>query len=286
MEPSETLTHNGLVYEVAGSGPTVVVLHGGIGLDHQYLRPMAAQWTDFARVVLFDHRGNGRSAAPEDWSEVTLDTLADDVDGIREAVGAERTYLFGHSYGGFCALRYALRHPGRLHGLILAATAAHVKRPPSIPQDSPAAAVEAFASLFEAPMESDDQWAGTWKAAFPLYAPELDEQAAARVTGQTIYRAGAWNRGAALLADYDVSGALARIDAPTLLLAGAKDFLTGVESHEELRDGMADAELVVFEDSGHFPFLSDPVRFRSVVEDWLGRRWGRPAASRVGSGRP
>ena len=137
MQP---LTRNGLVYEVAGSGPTVVVLHGGTGLDHQYLRPMIESWTAFARVVLFDHRGNGRSAAPEDWASVTLETMVDDIDSIRAAAGAERMFLFGHSYGGFLALRYALLHPSRLDGLILASTAAHVKRPPNIPEDAPAAA--------------------------------------------------------------------------------------------------------------------------------------------------
>ncbi len=276
MEP---LTHNGLVYEVTGSGPTVVVLHGGTGLDHQYLRPMTESWTAFARVVLFDHRGNGRSAAPEDWTSVTLETMVDDIDSIRAAAGVERMVLFGHSYGGFLALRYVLRHPDRLDGLILASTAAHVKRPPNIPEDAPAAAVEAFASLFQGPMASDEQWARSWSAAFPLYAPELDDEAAAQVTGRTIYRADAWNRGAALLGGYDVSGSLASIEAPTLVLAGARDFLTGMEAHEELRDGIPNAELVVFDDGGHFPFLADPAGFRSAVENWLARQPQHSAAS-------
>ena len=271
MEPS---THNGLVYEVAGSGPTVLVLHGGIGLDHQYLRPMIDSWTGFARVVWFDHRGCGRSEAPDDWSSVTLDTLADDVDSIRSAVGVDRMVLFGHSYGGFLALTYALRYPDRLDGLILASTAAHIHRPPNIPEDAPPAAVEAFASLFQGPMASDEQWARTWTAAFPLYAPELDDATAAGATRQTVYRADAWNRGLALLGDYDVTQALARIEAPTLLLSGARDFLTGVEGHDELRTGIPEAELVVFEEGGHFPFLSDPAGYRSAVENWLRREPG------------
>ena len=213
MAPS---THNGLVYEVAGSGPTVVVLHGGLGLDHQYLRPAIETWTAFARVVLFDHRGCGRSEPPDDWSSVTLETLADDIDSIRGAVGVDRMHLFGHSYGGFLALTYALRHPGRLDGLMLASAAAHIGRPPNIPEDAPTSAVGAFGSLFQGPMESDEQWARTWTAAFPLYAPEIDDATAADVTRRTVYRAAAWNRGLALLGSYDVSQALARIEAPTL----------------------------------------------------------------------
>lgn len=269
-------THDGLVYEVSGSGPTVVVLHGGLGLDHQYLRPLIDGMNAFARVVWFDHRGNGRSEAPDDWSSVTMDTLVDDIDAIRAAAGTERMFLLGHSYGGFLALRYALRHPDRLDGLILASTAAHIGRPPNIPADAPESAVAAFASLFQGPMASDDQWSRTWTTAFPLYAPDLDAEAAAGVTRRTVYRADAWNRGLALLGDYDVSGSLARIEAPTLVLCGGRDFLTGVESHEELRDGIRDAELVVFDEGGHFPFLSDPVGYRSAVASWLRRHPGHP----------
>ena len=128
-------------------------------------------------------------------------------------------------------------------------------------------------------MASDEQWARSWAAAFPLYAPELDEEAAARVTGHTIYRADAWNRGAALLGDYDVSGSLAGIEAPTLLLTGGRDFLTGMEAHEELRDGIPNTEVVVFDDGGHFPFLSDLTGFRSAVENWLGRQSQHSTAS-------
>ena len=274
MAPS---THNGLVYEVSGTGPTVVVLHGGMGLDHQYLRSTIDSWTTFARMVWYDHRGNGRSAAPDDWSSVTLETLADDVDSIRSAVGVDRMVLFGHSYGGFLALTYALRHPDRLDGLILASTAAHIHRPPNIGEDAPPAALEALGALFSGPMASDEEWARTWTAAFPLYAPELDADTAAGVTSRAIYRADAWNRGLALLGDYDVSGDLAQIAAPTLLLSGARDFLTGVEGHEELRDGIPNAELVVFDEGGHFPFLSDPAGYRSTVEHWLGRQPGHPA---------
>lgn len=270
----EFSTHDGLVYETWGSGPTVIALHGGLGLDHQYLRPMIENWTGFVRMVWYDHRGNGRSEVPDDWASVTLASLADDVDSIRQAVGVDRMFLYGHSYGGFIALGYALRYPERLHGLILASTAPHLGHPPNIPEDAPPAAIEAFVSIFEAPMSSDEQWARAWKSAFPLYAPELDPATAAHVTEQTVYRADAWNRAAALLADYDVSDQLAGIRTPTLLLSGARDFITGLAAHEELHAGIPNSELVVFDNAGHFPFLSDPAGYRSAAEHWIRRQPG------------
>ena len=82
----------------------------------------------------------------------------------------------------------------------------------------------------------------------------------------------------ALLGDYDVSQALDHVKAPTLLLCGARDFLTGVEGHEELRAGIPDAELVVFDEGGHLPFLSDPAGYQLAVEDWLRSQTGHPGA--------
>src|SRR4051794_20386598 len=41
--------------------PTIVLLHGGPGFDCSLNRETAAPWTDFASVIVYDHRGNGRS---------------------------------------------------------------------------------------------------------------------------------------------------------------------------------------------------------------------------------
>ena len=269
---TERSTHEGLAYGACGTGPTVVAVHGGLGLDHHYLEPLITDWSEFARVIWFDVRGNGASAAPEDWESVTLGTLADDIDAIRDATGTERVFLYGHSYGGFLALTYALRYPERLDGLMLASTAAHLGHPPNIPPDAPQSAVEAFSSLFEAPMPSDEQWEHTWRAAFPLYAPELDATAAERANEKTVFRAAAWNRGLALLADYDVSGRLSEIATPTLLLSGAKDFITGTPAHEEMCAAIPKAELEVFEEAGHFPFLTAPREYRTAARTWLERQ--------------
>lgn len=50
---------------VEGTGPTLLVMHGGLGLDHTYLRPWLDPLADDLRVVYYDHRGNGRSERPE-----------------------------------------------------------------------------------------------------------------------------------------------------------------------------------------------------------------------------
>ena len=97
-------------YQKHGSGTPILVMHGGLGLDHEYFRPTLDSWGDFAELIYFDHRGNGRSEAPADWESVTLASMADDADALRDALGLDKVILLGHSYGGFLALEYAQRY--------------------------------------------------------------------------------------------------------------------------------------------------------------------------------
>ena len=103
---------------VKGSGPPLLVLHGGPMNDHRtfgdYLDPIG----EYRTLYLLDQRGCGASDdAPED--AYTLARLARDVEDTRAALNHDRIDLLGHSYGGLIALRYALRWPDRVQTLII-----------------------------------------------------------------------------------------------------------------------------------------------------------------------
>ena len=100
--------------------PTVVALHGGPS-DHAHMLAMIAPLQDVAQVVLYDHRGCGRSEHG-DKSLWTMDQWADDVVGVCDALGIEKPIVFGHSFGGMVAQAYAVRHPGHAASLIFAGT--------------------------------------------------------------------------------------------------------------------------------------------------------------------
>lgn len=104
--------------------PTVLLLHGGPGFDHStYKGPDAMVLDDVAQVVFYDHRGNGRSdrGTAEQW---TLDTWADDVVRLCDALEIVRPVVIGASFGGFVAQRYLARHPDHPSKVVLACTAA------------------------------------------------------------------------------------------------------------------------------------------------------------------
>ena len=121
---------NGLGLVPAGPAmverPTVLLLHGGPGLDHSVYKGVdALVLDDIAQVVFYDHRGNGRSdrGTPDEW---TLDTWADDVVRLCDALGIVRPIVFGASFGGFVAQRYLARHPDHPSKVVLACTSARL----------------------------------------------------------------------------------------------------------------------------------------------------------------
>lgn len=105
--------------EVAGTGPTVVLLHGN-GEDSTSLAPVAALLAADVRVVSVDARGHGRS--PRGDGPLTIARMADDVAAVLAAVPAPDggpVAVVGYSDGGNVALMLALRHPDVVRALVV-----------------------------------------------------------------------------------------------------------------------------------------------------------------------
>jgi pimeloyl-ACP methyl ester carboxylesterase len=102
--------------------PTIVFLHGGPGSDHSLFKASPlAELHDIAQLVYYDHRGQGRSDGvdPADWN---LDTWADDVVRLCDALGIEKPIVLGASFGGFVAQRYLARHRDHAAKVVLLGT--------------------------------------------------------------------------------------------------------------------------------------------------------------------
>jgi pimeloyl-ACP methyl ester carboxylesterase len=102
--------------------PTVVLLHGGPGsFDHWYFKPDFARLAEVAQVVYLDLTGHGRSdwGDPAEWS---FESCGDAVRAFCDAVGIDRPIVYGHSFGGFVAMVYAVRNPGHARAVVLQST--------------------------------------------------------------------------------------------------------------------------------------------------------------------
>src|SRR5438309_8372310 len=130
MEARETFVEvpGGRVWtQVVGGGERIplVVLHGGPGFPHDYVRSLE-DLADERMVVFYDQLGCGRSDRPDDPSLWTLDRAVAEVAAVREALGLERMHLFGNSWGGWLAMQYVLDRQPALDSLVISSS------PPSV----------------------------------------------------------------------------------------------------------------------------------------------------------
>ncbi len=149
--------------------PTLLLLHGGPGYDHSGFKPAFTHLADIAQIVYYDHRGHGRSSRcpPEQW---TLDTWADDVVRLCDALGISKPIVLGQSFGGFVAQRYIARHPGHAAKVILSSTSPHlglVRKLAMFEQLGGQAARAAAQAFWQAPAPAT--WAAYNQVCMPLY---------------------------------------------------------------------------------------------------------------------
>jgi proline iminopeptidase len=263
--------------ETLGHGRRILTMHGGLGLDHATLRPWLDPLAEHGELVYFDQRGCGRSLSDGSDDDVDHSVWAEDVSHLNEAMGSEKAIVIAHSYGAFIALELAVRKPAWLAGLVLTSAAAAVDYPGTIMANASARGnPEALAALqrtLGAPPETDDEFRALFTSYFPLYFHKPDPAVMASALRDVNFRAAALRASVGKsLPRYDVRGQLSNIDVPTLILTGRHDFITPVEEAAmPLHRGIDGSELVIFEESGHYPFIEEHARYLDVVRTWLDR---------------
>jgi proline iminopeptidase len=265
-----------LFYDVVGHGVPFVMLHGGLGFDHAYLKSTFGPLQDVMRMIYVDQRNNGRSERGP-LEAVTIPQLADDVEVFREHLGLDRIGLLGHSYGGFVALEYATRYRHRVSHLIALDTSPGVFEPTTDelaerPEPWTTPAISRAMELFAAgPPESNDEFMAMLPEFVPIYLKTLPPSSLADLLGAAIIDAPVSAHGMRVLAGWSVADKLGSITCPALAICGRYDILTTPECSKRLSTAIPDAELVFLEESGHFPWLEEPDAFFAAIKVWLAR---------------
>ena len=112
-----------LYVQVTGNpaaGNVLIAIHGGPGMSSDYMASLEQLAGDKLAVVTYDQRGTGRSTSPsDDPANYSLPKYVEDLEAVRQAVGVEQVHLFGHSWGGVVAMRYATVYPQKVRSIVL-----------------------------------------------------------------------------------------------------------------------------------------------------------------------
>lgn len=265
------------VYHVTGSGPIAVFHSGGPGIDWRYLRMPALE--EHLTAVYLEPVGTSDSGRlPTHPAGYTIERYVRHLHGVVEALGVPAVHVVGHSHGGFVALQYALDHPERTAGLVLYSTSAYTGPEWGADlKDNLDAMVERFSdrpqmaaardALFAGHEPTDEAFTACLQQALPAYFADYwareEEWLPMRDAVRGYLVESEWN------GTFDVRARLADIAARTLILVGRHDFICSPRWAGELHRGIAGAELVEFEGSGHFPHLEQPEAFTRAVASFV-----------------
>jgi proline iminopeptidase len=255
--------------------PVAFAIHGGPGGDHSSFKPGYAALTAAMQVVYFDHRGQGRSVHgdPDRW---TLDENVEDMEALRRHLGCGPVVSIGTSYGGMVAMAHAARYPEAVSHLVLVVTASHggfIPRAQQILAERGTPEQQALcAKVWSGGFESEAELKRYYRVMGPLYAAKHDPAKSEDGLARAIHSPEALNRAFkpdGFLRDFDLRPELARITAPTLILAGARDWICPPEFSHEIHALIPGSRLVIVEDSSHSMRVDAPERLFGEILDFV-----------------
>ena len=261
-----------------GSGPPLVLCHGGPGL-WDYLDPLAGLIDDIFLVHRYDQRGCGQSTGDGPF---TVARFVADLEALRHALGHATWWVGGHSWGAELALRYALAHPGRVRGVIYLcgtgigddyreAYAAEVRR-------RLAGDFARWQYLSDKPDRTDAETREfcllQWR---PDHAPGPDAARLAEELWDGRYRVNMRCNtelsGDRSRDESELARRCAQLDFPVLIMHGAED-PRPVWSTDSLVQALPDARRVVIKDAGHLPWLEQPRAVADEIRGFLAQAAG------------
>ncbi|WP_307844642.1 alpha/beta fold hydrolase [Actinotalea solisilvae] len=257
-----------------GTGEPLLCLPGGPMRASRYLGDLGGL-TAQRRLLLLDLRGTGDSAPSADASGYRADRLVDDVEALRVDRGLDRMDVLGHSAGATLALLWATRHPERVRRLVLVTPSLRAVGIEVSDADRRATADrragEPWFAAASAALDAVASGRGTpedEEAVTPFFYGRWDDAARRHHEAGADERDDALSRAFADPGALDPDGtraALASLDAPVLVLAGAEDVNSPPQRLALLADLARHGSLHVLARAGHYPWLDDPGAFTRVV---------------------
>ena len=244
-----------LYYEVHGSGPPLVLLHGGLSNIDTDFGKLLPSFAKDRQVIAIDLQGHGRTADID--RPLSFEQLAEDVAALLRHLDLARADLFGYSMGGHVALQIAIRHPHLVRKLVVAAV--HIDADGYYPE-----VTEGIGNL-----TPEDHAGSIWQEAYARIAPHPENWPAliAKVSRYLVEFPG-WP-----------PEAIRTIAAPSLVVVGDADVVRPEHAVELFRllgggvpgdlHGLPRSRLAVLPGTTHVTLVDRGDWLVSMIEDFL-----------------
>jgi pimeloyl-ACP methyl ester carboxylesterase len=267
-------------YEVHGQGPVTMVLTNSWGLSLEGLRAVFEPLERKLTMVYFDPRGMGESSEIKEESDMGMEAVRADFQALREHLGLASVNAIGWSNGAMNLIYLAAENPDTIDNAIFLHGAA------SYTAEDYAAMAQKYPEMIETwqeftremqdPVLTNEErtakqralWIGEW---FPLSFADQEAAPAAldRIFGEAEFSWAHADYSQRAHPEFDALDQLPLITARCLVISGAHDMMP-VSKGEELAAGISNAEFVLFEASGHYAPVEEPVAFEDLVFGFLG----------------
>lgn len=287
---SKFYTINGYLInvEVLGEGEPIVFLAGGPGNSHDYMQGNFGKYYKTNKVIFVDFLGRGLSEDAKSKSEYSVENDVEILEGVRKVLNLKKFSIVGHSYGTVHAQAYILKYPENVDKLVL---------------------INGFHSgeMWQANCDSYNHYAKThfpelWHkvdsmralgyvssdpefyrlyGSFPTKYIYYHNTSLKQKVPETEFRGMNLDVYFSIIgrdADFFVGGSMIDLDfrrelknikSPTLIFAGRYDGVSTPEYAVQYKNFMPQAKFVIFEQSGHNPYLEEPDKFYNIFEDFF-----------------
>ncbi|WP_174237121.1 proline iminopeptidase-family hydrolase [Mycobacterium basiliense] len=262
-----------------GPGLPLLVVHGGPGLPHDYLRSLE-RLADEREVIFWDQLGCGNSECPSNVDLWTMERSVAEMDAVVHALDLNSCHIFGNSWGGMLAQQYVLDAACGAASLTISnstasipAFADYVSRLKSELDPATQSAIdhhEAAGTTDSAEYQAAiTTWNETYLCRVRPWPSELYEafQNMGNEIFQTMFGPSDF-RIVGTIRNWDVVDRLTAITLPTLLLAGKFDECSP-EHMREMHRRISGSRYEFFESTAHLPFIEEPTRFDRVMREFL-----------------
>lgn len=248
--------------DTGGEGTPVLLVHG-FPFNLTMWQPQIDALGDRWRLIVPDLKGAGQSDGPEDASHYSMDSYAEELNGLLDEIGVDKVVFGGLSMGGYIAFAFLRKFPQRVAALILADTRAEADPPEGVEKrtnqqaqirsEGTAGIVDALTGALLSPTTKESR-------------PDVVQSLRAIMDNPVRSFLGELE---AMKGRPDSTNELTGISVPTLIIVGEDDAVTPPDAARKLHEHIGGSKLVVLPEAGHVSNLEVPDAFNGAVAEFL-----------------